>query len=160
MGMFDYFYPDPPIGCHQPKCTGHIRDWQGKYSGNCLFQWRQGKIAPVDQAASEDCKLDRAKLDAIRLPTNTTIVAGWGSCDCCGSYAQFLIECTTDGEARWKNTRILAKTAAASHPEEGIIQCRGCSNIWPQVEGKQLYICPTCKSVVLVSAPAGSRKLR
>jgi len=119
MGMFDYFYPDPPIECHHPECRGLLRDWQGKYAGNCLFQWHQGRIAPIDQVASEDCKLDRARLHEIRLPINAIIIAGWGSCDQCGSYAQFLIECSTDAEGCWKNTRILANISPASQIAEG-----------------------------------------
>jgi hypothetical protein len=150
MGMFDYFYPEPAIGCHRPGCAGKLIAWQGKHRGNCLFSWKQGELAPLDQSASEDCKLDPARLSAIRLPANENIPAGWAHCDRCNADAPFSIECITDGDGRWKSVKVVGPTTGGRVLDDGWIQCAACFDAWPGVEGKQSYVCPSCKRFVLM----------
>lgn len=152
MGMFDYFAPVPSIGCHRPGCTGKMVEWQGKYRGNCLFLWKQGELAPLDQRVSDDCKLDPECLSAIRLPENERIPAGWATCDRCEVRALFSIECITDAGGCWMETKVIGQTSAGSVIESGWIQCAKCLDAWPEVEGKEVYVCPSCKCIVFLRA--------
>ena len=150
MGMFDEFYPQPPIGCARPECTGRLIEWQGKYRGNCLFQWRQGVLAPFDQRASEDCKLDVPQLSKIRLPQNGSIPARHGNCDRCNAAAPFSIECITDVDGCWTATRVIGQVSAGQILESGWVQCLKCLDAIPEVAGKEVYLCPSCKSVIFL----------
>jgi hypothetical protein len=149
MSLYDYFDPDPPIGCHRPGCTGNLLGWQGRHSSlPCLFVWQQGVIAPVDQRVDEEIKAKLEKRSTFRLPINVVILAAGATCDKCGGFARFDIECTTNSEGLWFATKIGAKIASAKIIEQDWIQCLNCYDAWPKIEGKRLYLCPTCESVV------------
>lgn len=150
MGMFDWFHPDPPIGCARPECIGVLVDWQGKYNLCCLFVWKQGQLAPLDQTASEDCKLDPPRLNQIRLPQNEVIHACCGNCDRCDASAPFSIECTTDADGCWTSTKVIGQTSAGQVLEDGWVQCLNCLDAVPEVEGKGVYLCPSCKHVIFL----------
>jgi hypothetical protein len=66
MGMFDRYKPALSLSC--PACKAPLREWQGKDGPNGLFVWRQGHIAPIDQDASEDAKLEPEVMAKKRLP--------------------------------------------------------------------------------------------
>lgn len=150
MGLFDYFYPEPAIGCARPECTGKLIGWQGKYNGNCLFQWRQGCVSPFDQNASEDCKLDAVRLSAFRLPRNEIIRASCPKCDRCNAAAPFSIECITDEYGCWTATKVIGQTSAGRILEHGWVQCANCLDAIPEITGKEVYACPSCKSTIFL----------
>ena len=151
MGVFDYFYPEPPIGCARPECTGRLIDWQGYHAGNCLFRWRQGTISPFDQHASEDCKLDAIRLNAKRLPKNEKIPAVNPRCDRCDARAPFSIECITDADGCWTQTMIVGQNVSPGHViETGWVQCASCLDAWTEVANKDVYVCPSCKKAVFL----------
>src|ERR1043166_5990605 len=66
MGMFDYYRPKPDIRCS--VCGATALDWQGKDGPCALFVWEQGQAAPVDQMASDDCKLPPERRAERRIP--------------------------------------------------------------------------------------------
>lgn len=149
MSLFDYFDPDRPVGCHRPGCTGNLLGWQGKHHGHCcLFVWRQGVIAPVDQRVDEEIKARLENRDTFRLQPDTVILGHGATCDKCRAFGRFHIECTTNSQGLWVATKIAAKTADGKIIEQNWIQCLGCYDAWPSIEGKRLYLCPTCESVV------------
>lgn len=159
MGLFDYFNPVPPIGCARPGCTGILTAWQGKHREHGMFMWRQGRINPEDQHASEDCKLAPEQLAQQRLRPKDLIQAGYGKCSQCAAYAPFSIECITDANGLWHETKIVAKMAQSRTLEDGWIQCMNCSDAWPGVEGKDVYSCPTCRRIIQVSPGVRSNPL-
>jgi hypothetical protein len=66
MGMFDTYFPRPPLSC--PRCGAQLDDFQGKDGPRALFVWLQGVAAPSDQATDDDCKLPVEQREAFRLP--------------------------------------------------------------------------------------------
>ena len=52
MGMFDYYYPDPPLTC--PVCGKELTGWQGKDGPCILSHWKQGSEFPVATNLAED----------------------------------------------------------------------------------------------------------
>jgi hypothetical protein len=152
MGVFDYFNPAPMIGCARPGCTGLLSGWQGKHRVHGMFVWRQGRIDPEDQQASEVCRLDPENLAQQRLRPEDTIPAIYGKCDRCGAYAPFSIECITDSTGLWRETKIVGRVAQSRLFVDNWIQCLNCFDSWPSVEGKSVYICPTCKHIIQVAA--------
>lgn len=150
MGLFDYFYPEPPVGCARPECTGRLIEWQGKCAGNFLFEWHQGSVSPFDHLVDQVWKLPPARLNTIRLPRNEKIQAGCPSCDRCKAAAPFSIECITDADGCWMQTRVIGQTSAGQVIEPGWIQCVSCLDAWPEVGNKDVYVCPSCKKVVFL----------
>ena len=148
MGLFDYFKPNPPIGCAQPGCAGTLSGWQGKHQGHCLFVWREGRLDPEDQSASEDCKLPPERLAQIRLPAEAVIRLGWAECETCAHRSRFSIECLTDSQGLWFKTRITGKVAGGKLIEDDWLQCMKCFDAFPLVGGKSVYCCPTCESII------------
>lgn len=146
--MFDWFHPDPPIRCVRPDCNGVLIDWQGKYNSCCLFVWKQGRLDPLDQTASEDCKLDPLQLNKIRLPRNAAIHAAYGKCDQCDASSPLHIECIIDADGCWTETKVVGKSVAGNIFEPGWVQCVNCLYAVPQVEGKSVYVCPGCKRLL------------
>jgi len=145
MGLFDYFQPVPQIGCARPGCTGSLHGWQGKHDRHCLFVWQQGHLAPVDQSVDEEIKLPLERLASKRLPANAAIPAAGATCDRCSGYEWFSIECITDSQGLWTETKIVGKTASSKEIENSWLQCQNCFDAWPVVEGKTLYRCPSCE---------------
>ena len=119
--------------------------------------WRQGSINPEDQHASEDCGLAPEHLAQKRLRPNGVIRAVYRKCNQCAAFAPFSLECTTDGNGLWHETKIVAKMAQSRTLEDGWIQCMNCSNAWPGVEGNDVYSCPACKRIIQVSLGVGVR---
>ena len=148
MGLFDYFEPEPPVGCARPGCAGALHGWQGKHQGNCQFIWQQGRIDPVDQSADEGSKLPPERLASIRLAPNEVIRSGYAHCDVCTGYAPFDIECVTDNQGLWIETRIDAKLAESKLIEDHWIQCMNCFDAWPHIPAKTVYRCPSCDHIV------------
>jgi len=149
MSLFDYFEPAPPFGCHRPGCIGTLTRWQGQHSNTaCSFLWRQGLLSPADQLVPQRIKAKPDKRSMFRLPSNAAIHAYGATCDTCQAYARFDIECETDAEGLWISTKIQAKIAASRVIEREWIQCMNCYDAWRRIEGKRLYLCPTCEGVI------------
>jgi len=148
MSLFDYFQPEPPIGCARPGCVGRLQGWQGKHDGHCLFVWRQGNRAPVDQSVDREIKLPPERLALKHLPANAVILARGATCDRCAGYEWFSIECLTDSQGTWTETRIADKTASSKIIENGWLQCLNCFDALPVVEGKTVYRCPSCELLI------------
>lgn len=66
MGMFDSYEPAAPVQC--PSCGGTLSGWQGKDGPCALLLWAQGRLAPVDQLVSEECRLSACDRASCRLP--------------------------------------------------------------------------------------------
>ena len=109
MGMFDHYRPKPEIAC--PVCGASQLEWQGKDGPCALFVWEQGQIAPVDQMASDDCKLPPEKREAWRLPARFEIYA---RCRC----PTFLAAVGVTERGVWTRTELLSPTNAVAYPDE------------------------------------------
>jgi hypothetical protein len=109
MGMFDYYRPMPDIGC--PICGATHLEWQGKDGPCALFVWEQGQSGPVEQMASDDCKISPEKRAEWRLPVRFEIYA---ECQCPTSLAA--VGVTEHGV--WTRTELLSPTNAVAYPYE------------------------------------------
>jgi hypothetical protein len=148
MSLYDYFQPEHPIGCHRPGCTGTLLGWQGRHERNAfLFVWRQGVFAPVDQLVDKEFKIKADLRPQFRLPANAVIRAGGATCDQCPAHARFDIECRTNADGLWVATAFHGKTAVFLIVDDWIL-CQNYYDAWRKVDGKQLYLCPTCESIV------------
>lgn len=81
MGMFDWYVPQPPIAC--PRCGVLIKEWQGKSGPNALFEWVQGRPAPVGQRVDDECAMAEQPRDLERLPETFELHQ---ACDACGGW--------------------------------------------------------------------------
>ena len=111
MGMFDHYIPDPPLRC--PVCGSSPDDWQGKDGPNALMVWRQGIVAPVDQAIEdEEVRLEPHRLAEFRLPKIFLIYEY-----CCGGRYPLEANCrTTDGV--WSSIELVTADRAVQYKEE------------------------------------------
>jgi hypothetical protein len=109
MGMFDYYNPKPQIAC--PVCETSNLEWQGKAGPCALFVWEQGQAAPVDQMASEDCRLPAEKRAGFRLPLRFEIYA---QCAC----PTFLNAVGFTEHGFWTQTELLNPDNAVANPHE------------------------------------------
>ena len=107
MGMFDYFRPNPDIGC--PVCGQTDLEWQGADGPCALFVWVQGQASPIDQIASDDSRISRR--DSFRLPARFEIFA---DCRCPTSLAA--VGVTKQGV--WTQTELLNPLNAVAYPYE------------------------------------------
>lgn len=115
MGMFDHYRPKPDNAC--PVCCASRLEWQGK-GGPCgLLVWEQGRAAPVDQMASDDCKLPPDRRAGRRLPDRFEIYA---VCRC----PTFLAGVGFTEDGVWTRTALLTSTNAVAYPDESERQFR------------------------------------
>jgi hypothetical protein len=115
VGMFDWYEPIPPLSC--PVCGTQLNEWQGKDGPNALFVWKQGHISPTDQLASEDAKLEPAKMARWKLPNEFVIY----SYDCT-NHAPIMAHCETK-DGVWSTTRVEdfgGKKGKAREPKGGV----------------------------------------
>jgi hypothetical protein len=115
MGMFDHYRPKPEIAC--PVCGASGLEWQGKDGPCALFVWEQGEAAPVDQIASDDCKLPPDRRATWRLPARFEIYA---QCQC----PTFLAAVGVAAGGVWTRTELLTPTNAIAYPDESERQFR------------------------------------
>jgi hypothetical protein len=95
VGMFDYYVPVPELFC--PLCGSTLFGWQGK-DGPCgLYVWRQGTASPIEQAASDDCRLPAERIAECRLPEQLDIYPFCG-------YRLVTAECLLHGDVWTRRT--------------------------------------------------------
>jgi len=99
MGMFDWYQPNGTLYC--PVCKKELTEWQGKDGPNGLFVWKQWELGPIDQRASEDCKLSPADLARWRLPAKFEIY----SYDC-PDHFPVVARCRTAKDGAWSETDV------------------------------------------------------
>jgi hypothetical protein len=110
MGMFDYYEPDPTLSC--PACGARLSEWQGKDGPNALLVWRQGQRCPVNQAASDDHKLDPGYLRKFQLPAEFDIYTA-----CCGG--PYFVEAVCRApDGVWTSTELITYRNLWQHKEE------------------------------------------
>jgi hypothetical protein len=98
MSMFDYFRPASQQVC--PVCNRVLNEWQGKDGPNGLFIWSEGTPYPIEQAVSEDVRIDASARGKLRLPARFVIYS-YG----CPDHHPIEAECgTSDGV--WITTTI------------------------------------------------------
>lgn len=56
MGMFDMFYPSPPLHC--PVCRRVLEGWQSKEAESRMYRITQGVSGAVDDWDGENHKVD------------------------------------------------------------------------------------------------------
>jgi len=110
MGMFDAYEPDPPLAC--PVCGRTLAGWQGKDGPNALFVWRQGRPEPVDQRASEDCRLAPEARARFRLPERFEIETV-----CCGGRFPVTATCRAP-QGSWSETTLVTAATARQGKNE------------------------------------------
>ena len=141
MGLFDYYEPDPPIEC--PKCGGHLSGWQGKDVHPALFVWRQGVAAPVDQRVDADVRALPERMATFRVSPEFWIYGGECKCGYHFDDSRFSVRCTAP-DAVWRTAEIEPLPTTARDVGDGYLQCSECSDVWPKVESRRLYLCPGC----------------
>jgi hypothetical protein len=78
MGMFDWYLPQPPIGC--PMCDSALSEWQGKSGPRSSFEWVQGERGPRRQLVDDERALPPAERDAFRLPDEFELYTECAAC--------------------------------------------------------------------------------
>lgn len=141
MGLFDYYEPDPPILC--PKCGAPLSGWQGKDVHPALFVWRQGVAAPVDQRVDPDIRALPERMATFRVSPEFWIYGGECECGYRFDDSRFGVRCTAP-DGVWRTAEIDPPPTPAHYTGDGWIQCSECSDVWQRVDGRQLYLCPSC----------------
>lgn len=142
MGLFDWFEPDPPVHCLKCK-NGVVRGWQEKHSGHCLFLWRQGVAAPVDQLVDDELKVPKEELSEMRLPQDQELSIYCGRCDSCGAFFPFHLDLAFANDT-WTGFRQGEHLRYAQEIEPGWLQCPDCLDAQELAEGHSMILCPHC----------------
>ncbi len=113
--MFDQYRPKPGISC--PVCGASSLEWQSKDGPCALFVWVEGHAAPVEQMASDDCKLPPEERDAWRLPDRFEMFA-----ECLCRTPLGAVGFAEEGV--WTRTELLSPGNAVAYPDESERQFR------------------------------------
>ncbi len=151
MGLFDYFEPDPPIGCLKCK-SGVVRGWQCKHSEHALFLWRQGYISPVDQPIDEDCKISDEVRSRKRLPCDEELSIYGGDCDSCGALFPFHLDLKFT-DVVWTGFTEGKSVKYAAEIEDGWLQCPECMNAFELAHHHFAVACSDCKILLIQGNP-------
>ncbi|MEZ5300270.1 MAG: hypothetical protein R3F11_06325 [Verrucomicrobiales bacterium] len=142
MALFDYFEPDPPVRCL--KCSaGVIWGWQEKPSKSGLFLWRQGIASPIDQLVDDECKIEEARRDAVRLSPNDGLQIYYGDCDRCGETFPYRLPLEITGDT-WTGFFESETVRMAAEIESGWLQCPECRDAHYLEEGHNMLVCLNC----------------
>lgn len=124
--------------------------WQGKHWGDCcLFVWREGAEASVEQRVDADCRLDAERLASRKLEPGLIPIYG-AECDQCGTgWRDSAFHVSADvSSGIWLATVIDPSPRVGRLLASEWLVCPSCLNAIRIAEGQLMTVCEDCSILV------------